>query len=100
MAEPNPLDFGAVDDADIETFGQPGQRTFRLIVERAERTAALWIEKEQLQALGLVIEQHLSPAGGGGYRAPHALLTLAARFPPQPTLDFTLGRLAVGFDER
>ncbi|MEA2641218.1 MAG: hypothetical protein QOF51_2612 [Chloroflexota bacterium] len=100
MAEPAQYDFGQVDDADVETFGQPGQRTFRLIVERGDRTASLWLEKEQLQAVGLVIEQHLNPAGGRGYSGSRTLLTLAARFPSKPTIDFKVGRLALGFDEQ
>jgi len=99
MAEPAQYDFGEVDDVDVETFGQPGQRTFRIIAESGGRTASLWIEKEQLQALGLVIEQHLNPAGGRGYTGPRGVLSLAGRFPAQPTVDFKIGRLAVGFDE-
>ena len=31
-----------------ETFGDPGMRTFRINVESASSTAAIWMEKEQL----------------------------------------------------
>ena len=99
MTEPIGFDFGALDDADVETFGEPGQRTFRILAERGNRTASLWIEKEQLQAVGLLFEQHLSPAGGPAYSGPTATLTLAGRFPAQPSVNFRIGRLAIGFDE-
>ena len=44
-----------------QAIGEPGHRTFRLMVESSDgRAAALWVEKEQLQALGLAVEQLLA----------------------------------------
>jgi uncharacterized repeat protein (TIGR03847 family) len=99
MAQPSRSEFGLVDDIDVETFGEPGQRTFRIIAEKGQRTASLWLEKEQLQALGLVIEEQLERTQGEA-GLEEAILTLAARFPAQATIDFKVGRLAVGFDEQ
>ena len=99
MAQPGHAEFGMVDEIDVETFGEPGQRTFRLIVEKGPRTASIWLEKEQLQALGLVIEEQLEHSRGAT-RLEEAILTLAARFPSTATVDFKVGRLAVGFDEQ
>jgi uncharacterized repeat protein (TIGR03847 family) len=98
MAEPSREDLGEMDEIDAESIGPPGQRTFRVLLERGGTTVSLWLEKEQLQALGLVIEQHVARLPGE--RREGAILTLAARFPSQPTIDFKVGRMAVGFEER
>lgn len=92
------MDLGDVDEIDVEAIGEPGQRTFRLLAERAESTASLWIEKEQLQALGLLLERQVAHYGR---RAPveRPLLTLAGRFPSPASIDFKVGRMALGFDE-
>lgn len=97
-SEPSPPDFGVVDEIDVEAIGEPGQRTFRVLVERGPDTACLWVEKEQLQALGLILQQQMTQFGRRRSRGEGAVLTLAARFPPRPTVDFKVGRLAVGFD--
>ena len=98
MAEPAAHDMGDVDEIDVEAIGQPGQRTFRLVAERGPETASLWLEKEQLQALGLIIDQHIARLSRG--RAPREtpLLTLAARFPSSASVDFKVGRMALGYD--
>ena len=62
------------------------------------RAATLWVEKEQLQALGLAVEQLLAefqgkPAGKAARQPP------LDTFPPNPTVDFKVGRLALGQDE-
>jgi len=97
MAEPSREDLGEVDEIDAESIGPPGQRTFRLLLERGGTTVSLWLEKEQLQALGLVIEQHLARLSTEQREG--AILTLAARFPSQPSIDFKVGRMAVGYEE-
>ena len=45
-------DFAAVDAIDAESIGTPGKRTFRLRILRRGDAAALWVEKQQLAALG------------------------------------------------
>lgn len=99
MAEPSRQAFGVVDEVDAETIGLPGQRTFRLVTRRRQMTASLWVEKEQLQALGLIIEQQFSRGGRGPAKGDGRALTLAAHFPANPDLDFKVGRLAVAFEE-
>ncbi len=98
MAEPAAHDMGDVDEIDVEAIGQPGQRTFRILAERGAETAALWVEKEQLQALGLIIDQHIARLSRGGAPRETPLLTLAARFPSPATIDFKVGRMALGYD--
>jgi uncharacterized repeat protein (TIGR03847 family) len=50
-------DFGTAVSVDAEAIGQPGQRRFRLMVRSSGQTAALWMEKQQLQGLGAWFEE-------------------------------------------
>jgi uncharacterized repeat protein (TIGR03847 family) len=62
------------------------------------RAAALWVEKEQLQALGLAVEQLLAEFQGKLTGRPPRQPPVET-FPPNPTVDFKVGRLALGQDE-
>src|SRR4030043_1671600 len=94
------LDFGNVSGLEAEAIGEPGQRTFRLRVSSDQRTASLWMEKEQLQALALALMRLLVqmgqpeyiPAAGGGANP-------LSPFPAQPSLDVKVGRLGLGLDQ-
>jgi uncharacterized repeat protein (TIGR03847 family) len=90
-------DFGRVDFLDAEAIGPPGQRRFRLTVLQAERSASLWIEKEQLAGLGTAVEQQLVRSA----RAPRRTTESEADTPPMPlnaTVDFRVGQIALGYD--
>ena len=41
----------------VEAIGEPGQRRFRLLAIVNGQTYAVWMEKQQVQALGLALEQ-------------------------------------------
>ena len=45
-----------------EAVGEPGSRTFRILVESGSSSAVIWIEKEQLFQLALAIQQLLVAA--------------------------------------
>lgn len=49
--------FGTVSSISVETLGQPGQRTFRLLLQAGEASACLWLEKEQVQQLAIYIQE-------------------------------------------
>jgi uncharacterized repeat protein (TIGR03847 family) len=100
MGEPNPYEFGPVDEVDAEAIGEPGHRTFRVIAERGPTTAVLWVEKEQLQALGMIMEQQLARLSRRRQTEARPILSLASRFSGTPTLDFKAGRMALGYDEQ
>ena len=56
------IELGLARGIDAQSFGQPGQRTFRLRIVGAEaESASLWIEKEQMQALSIALKQMLVP---------------------------------------
>jgi uncharacterized repeat protein (TIGR03847 family) len=99
-------DFGTLDRLEADAVGQPGQRRFRLLAWTEVRTACLWLEKEQLQALALTIEQLLvqlnlqpderkitGPYTEGVSADP------VSDFPLRPNLEFQVGRLGIGYDE-
>ncbi|MEX0683191.1 MAG: DUF3090 family protein [Dehalococcoidia bacterium] len=88
------LDLGTARGVDARSYGQPGQRTFQMrIVGLTEETAALWLEKQQLQALSLALSQVLAQTGGED--APPTDLSF---FPDPPDAELHVGRMAVGFD--
>jgi len=91
--------FGPATRLQAQAIGEPGHRTFRLLVESDDgRAAALWVEKEQLQALGLAIEQLMAEFQGGAAARPPRQPPIET-FPPNPAVDFKVGRLALGQDE-
>jgi uncharacterized repeat protein (TIGR03847 family) len=88
-------DLGLARGADIQTFGQPGQRTFRLRLVGAQgESASLWLEKEQLQALSLALKQMLSQLEYDS-EPPAAAVP---EFPVVADHDFRVGRLGMGFN--
>ena len=100
------FNFGTVDRAQAAAVGLPGQRTFRIqFLNGQGESASLWIEKEQLQALGSAIDQLIAQLSDD------QLVDLATReqplseprpelvFPEPYTVEFKIGRLALGFDE-
>ena len=97
-------DFGQVVRLEADAVGPPGRRAFRLLALRDDSTAWLWVEREQLQALAMLIEQLLTGLP--------ALDLRAAQAPPAgrtsredaqasipPDLEFKVGQLALGYDE-
>ncbi|MFQ5933444.1 MAG: DUF3090 family protein [Dehalococcoidia bacterium] len=50
-------EFGLVSRLDAEAMGEPGKRTFRLLVDSPAGSAILWLEKEQLLELSLSIKR-------------------------------------------
>lgn len=98
---PERYDFDVVTRLDTDAVGRPGSRRFRLIVQNENQTAFLWLEKEQLQALGLAVDQLLMK-----------VRVLWSSSDPQPppteahgsfdggaTVEIHVGRLGLGFDE-
>lgn len=91
------IDFGLVDAADAETIGPPGARTFRVRALAGANSASLWMEKEQMAALGRACSQVL--AERSSRRGEPAEPTLEVRdFPAEPDVDLQVARLGMDFD--
>ena len=49
--------LGTLSHVSAETFGEPGQRTFRLVLESGPARSLVWLEKEQLYQLGMGLRE-------------------------------------------
>ena len=93
-------DYGPVNRIEAEAFGEPGQRTFRVFTANEIEAASLWLEKQQLAALGRAIEEQLGRVKTlrTTKEIPGPDATLA--YQGAVTLEFRVGQMALGFDER
>lgn len=97
MAEKH--EFGLLTHISAESIGQPGQRQFRLLAINEEgETASLWLEKQQLSALGDALEKVLQDEKYEFEPIPPDDLRAEPTFPISPTLemDIRAGRLLLG----
>ncbi len=95
MADPEP--FGTVLYVGAESIGVPGQRRFRLRVMNAEgRSASLWLEKEQLTALGEAIETVLRGEDYEHHARPLDDAPEPPVFPLNADVDYRIGQLSMG----
>ena len=87
-------DMGVCESITPEAAGSPGERRFRIRVAAERGLAVLWLEKEQLQEMGLAIKQLLGSEP-------------AEEEPTQPNappgrsgaeFEFKVARLAVGLN--
>jgi uncharacterized repeat protein (TIGR03847 family) len=94
---PNTHDFGPLVHISAEAIGKPGQRRFRLrALNSASECAILWLEKEQLAALGEAIESVL-----GAEEYVHQPLAPDDAepepvFPLRATVEIQLAQLSMG----
>lgn len=89
------VDFDVARGIDAQSFGQPGQRTFRLRIAGAGgESASLWMEKEQMQALSLALKQMLSQLEYNQEPPPADV----GEFPVVAEHDFRVGRMGMGFN--
>ncbi len=90
------IDFGLALGVDIQTFGEPGQRTFRVrILGSASEVAWLWVEKEHVRALSFAFRRVLA-----GLKYEERSGTAATREMPEAVdHEIRVGIIGVGFDE-
>lgn len=93
--------FGTATYLEADAVGPPGQRRFRLLAHSAQGTVWLWLEREQLQALSMAIDELL-----GGMPALWSLQRATAKPVPRamlpaskPALEVQVGQLGLGYDE-
>lgn len=89
--------LGAVSRIEAETFGQPGQRTFRLCLQAGAARCLVWLEKEQLFQLGIYLRdviESLSQDDRGRQSQPRE-----PEWAGEDTaLDFKVGQLLLSHD--
>lgn len=92
------IDFGLVDALDAEAIGPPGQRTFRVRARVGDNRASLWMEKEQLSALGRAFSQLLAERSrerGRPVESPPAM----GDFSGDADVDMRIARMGLDFDD-
>ncbi len=91
------IDLGLVDVVDVEAIGPAGQRTFRLRARVGATRASLWMEKEQVAALGRAISRLLAERAR---RRDEPLPEPPAMgdFGADPDVDFLVVRLGLDFE--
>jgi uncharacterized repeat protein (TIGR03847 family) len=94
-------DFGPVDLVQADAVGVPGSRRFRLRARAGADFALIWVEREQIQALALALEQLLAQVQLQRQERPVAADAGAILddFPPTPRFEFTAGQMGLGYDE-
>ena len=98
-------EFGRISSIKADAIGEPGQRRFRLLIEAAgDRSAELWLEKEQLFNLGVAIKRLLavveSKEDDPGVQSAEGEEMPTPSMGPGQHLDFQVDRMGVGFDDQ
>ena len=89
-------EFSTISHFTPETFGQPGQRTFRINVVSGSSDAKLWLEKEQLAELCLTIiqtDQSTKESLPKSGKDPDTIIPSELTY-----LDFKILKLAFGYN--
>lgn len=81
----------------IEAIGQPGERRFRLLAIVNGQTYAIWMEKQQVSALGLALEQMLVRLPDVGPILPP--VPGLREFDRETRKQFRVGRMELGYDD-
>lgn len=90
-------ELGPLIHISAEAIGRPGQRRFRLrAMNAAGESASLWLEKEQLAALGDAVETVLRDEGYRYQRQPLDDRETMPVFPLSAGIDTRIGQLSMG----
>ena len=89
--------FGTVSSIKAEALGEPGQRTFRVLIQSGAASACLWLEKEQLQQLAIYIQEAGEALSQKGRESVQGVAeeTWSGGI---KDIEFKVGRLALGHD--
>lgn len=91
-------DFGLIDAVKPEALGEPGQRRFRLLLEGPGGIASLWLEKNQLFQLSIVIHQMLATLSSEKSSEGHPRSEPTPSGREHTSMEFEVGNLSVGHD--
>ena len=90
------IEFNSITSIKPEALGEPGKRTFRVLVDDASGSALIWLEKEQLFQLAMAITRLQAILPSSGEADPEALS--AADESSGPQLEFTVGKMVLGHE--
>jgi uncharacterized repeat protein (TIGR03847 family) len=100
------VDLGRIRVLGADAVGQPGERRFRLFVQSARGSAIMWMEKEQLNSLSLVLDQALAQLTEGQVLRTEARAgeqptpgKMPDSFPKTPDYELQTGQMKLGYDE-
>lgn len=97
--------FGRAEIFDAESIGEPGARRFRIFVRSLRGSASLWLERDQLETLGSLIEKVLAQKSGvmtlraEAQADPTPPPGAPADFPHEPDVEFLVGPMQLGYDD-
>jgi uncharacterized repeat protein (TIGR03847 family) len=99
-------DLGTATLLGADAVGQPGQRRFRLFARTRAYSAVMWMEKEQLLNLSLVIDRILAQISEGRILRTEAQVgglpaeggEMPGDFPASPDYDLQVGQLRLSFE--
>lgn len=94
-------EFGPLTVLAAQAFGEPGQRTFRVVAGDRSQLVGIWMEKEQLKALADAIDELLIRMRGT--ESAESIVRERPAAPqaadiPDPEVEFQVGQLSLGFD--
>lgn len=98
------FDLGPLALLVAQSFGEPGNRTFRLVASDGHQAIAVWLEKEQLKALADAIDELLMRMRGGadapdpGHGIGEAPPLPPPTTIPEPDHELNIEQLSLGFD--
>jgi uncharacterized repeat protein (TIGR03847 family) len=81
----------------VEAIGEPGSRRFRLLALVKGQTFIVWMEKQQIQALGMALEQMLEQLPDIGPSLDDA--AGIGEFDRETRKQFRVGRMELGYDD-
>ncbi len=90
------IEFTNSTNVRTEALGEPGKRTFRIMVDSGSSSATIWLEKEQLFQLALAVQQLLGTLRD--QEAEKAAVPVEREAPELTRLDFKVGKIALGHD--
>jgi uncharacterized repeat protein (TIGR03847 family) len=90
--------LGAVSRIVPNTFGEPGQRTFNLVLESGEARCTVWLEKEQLFQLALKLQEVMERLSDED-KARQSQDKESAWSGEGISLDFKVGQMALEYDQ-
>ena len=85
----------------VVSVGVPGKRTFFLVIGEKEEWIRLWLEKEQLEAISIAIEQvivKLSPKYDQFSKEPETKSSSGDLTAGLPSGEFEIDQIGIGFD--